>query len=419
VAGAKPPTVSTPPEAQELEALLLWSEGYNRTFWSSKKACAAATGDHDERRGSCGTAQVKFETAFCEYHAEVFDSCDVYATCYGERTSTKAKVEQQVRADEASRKRQYTSAKHIQCFVRVLNSSSNEQGALLRTCTQGFDVDTSMLDIYYPSTPAEEPCDVAPVAEPPCTPDFVSSHYTTKQWYGRASANKCNECPHLANTTIIRGPVNLLPVEFKQRCPHKEGWTYVLDYSDDRKQNDVPDEISMIAAGFANSNAFYIGNDKLGELNIKAAQMCALASSVRLEDGACQWSCIDIPDVEGWDLPPCHKCDGLGSDLKRFIALLSGQALGQEKSLNDLPESAFQGSGSNQFWNGPVYHEKGYRGLRMPHGNDQQQSSWNFEGCGISLWIKSRGFEEVGVFPCGKKFFPYVDTFQVRVKLDG
>jgi len=188
VASAKPPTVSTVPKPEELETLLIWSAGYNGTFWTSKAACEAAISDHEERRRSCGAAQVKFEMAFCEYHSQVFDSCKVYESCYSEGVSTKSQVEQQVRADEAARKAQYTSAKHVQCLVQVLNASSDDQGALLQKCTQNLEVDTSMLDIYYPSTPAEEQCESAPVAEPPCTGGFVSSHYTTKSWHASASA---------------------------------------------------------------------------------------------------------------------------------------------------------------------------------------------------------------------------------------
>lgn len=333
-----------------------------------------------------------------------------------------------VRADEAARKAQYTSAKHIQCFVQVLNASSDDQGALLQKCTQNLEVDTSMLDIYYPSTPAEEQCESAPVAEPPCTGGFVSSHYTTKSWHASASANSCNECPHLTTTTTTptpttttRGVVNLVPAEFTERCPHQEGWTYILDYSDNREQNDVPDEFSAIAAGFANSNAFYIGNDKLGELNIKTAQMCALVSSVRLEDGSCQWSCIDIPDVEGWDLPACDECSGLGNGLKSFIAMLSGQARGRMKALKSIPEASFQGVGSTQTWSCRHYSDRGYHGkLEIPHGDDQGASSWHIWGYGISLWVKQRGFLEVGAYPGCAESWPFdVDTFQVRVKLEG
>jgi len=181
----------------------------------------------------------------------------------------------------------------------------------------------------------------------------------------------------------------------------------------------VPDEFSAIAAGFANSNAFYIGNDKLGELSITTAQMCSLASSVRLEDGSCQWSCIDIPDVEGWDLPACDECSGLGNGLKSFIAMLSGQAQGQAKLLTSIPQASFQGVGSSQTWTCRHY-SSGRGRLVMPEGDDQKGSSWYIDGYGISLWVKQRGFLEVGAYPGCAQSWPFdVDTFQVRVKLEG
>jgi len=214
---------------------------------------------------------------------------------------------------------------------------------------------------------------------------------------------------------------------FQMRCAHERGWTYVLDYSDDRQVDDIPGGRSgsyRISRGFTNRNAYYIGNAKLNALNIKEAQMCFLSSTTKTKTGKCQWSCMTLKNQYWANGKFCRACNpGLtgATPVKKIIAGLSGQMMGIRESgmrytiLQVKPGmlsdgQRFQDDARNIRWScGPgkniVYYGR---------------PGWHINGYGISARFEhGKGAYEIG-WPdnrCGYKTKLDVDTLQIRVKI--
>jgi len=196
---------------------------------------------------------------------------------------------------------------------------------------------------------------------------------------------------------------------FKRRCQHERGWTYVMDYSDRHQTDDIPSNRNTIANGFDNRNAFYIGNRKLNQLNIKQAQICALASRQR-KGGKCNWSCKNVVNSNwggGHLCGPCKKYQR--GNIYRLIAGFSGQMTGGLVVKNIKPYIAkfqwqFRGSGWNcrnhqhiASW-GVGWHKNGWGiSLRGDHGKNSWEVRWYDNTCRL-----------LNKLP--------VDTIQVRVR---
>merc|ERR1719330_511198 len=65
----------------------------------------------------------------------------------------------------------------------------------------------------------------------------------------------------------------------------------------------------------------------LNALNIKAAQVCFLASKTKTKAGKCQWSCISIRN-KNWANGRLPGYTRVNTNVKKIIASYSGQAQG-------------------------------------------------------------------------------------------
>merc|ERR1712137_282238 len=107
--------------------------------------------------------------------------------------------------------------------------------------------------------------------------------------------------------------------DFVQRCPHEEGWTYILDYSDDRSIQDIPNNITSIAGGFETTNAYFRGMSALESIDDDVRlEMCIVSSASN-----CLTRCMMINN--SWDFPcACAKAQHLGTPAKRFLGSMAG-----------------------------------------------------------------------------------------------
>jgi len=123
-------------------------------------------------------------------------------------------------------------------------------------------------------------------------------------------------------TTTTTTPV--LPPGFTGKCSHQSGWTYILDYSDERGKDDIPDTPKDIANGFANKNAFFMGNANLEQLNLMNTmnlEVCFASSSAN-----CIESCEPI-NANSWVANSACSFPSLTDNRKKAIAALSGQCV--------------------------------------------------------------------------------------------
>lgn len=101
----------------------------------------------------------------------------------------------------ASRNVEFSAAKHVQCFLGVLNATASEQAKLLKDCaSSGADTgNTDQFNISFHTAP-ERSCDQSPVASRPCDTQWTTT-YQQKAWYSQAPTLTCKECSHLTTTT--------------------------------------------------------------------------------------------------------------------------------------------------------------------------------------------------------------------------
>ena len=145
--------------------------------------------------------------------------------------------------------------------------------------------------------------------------------------YDRCSARDYRshcERPMDVKTNAADWPSDLPPPVNLNSCArdlYRTGGRVVFSLVDDNSVKDLPSSAAEIAAGFQNSNAFYIGNAELEAINIKSAKMCLERSKAR-GDSECNTNCLDIVDSH-WSSCDAHAIFSSGT--KNVIMAMTGQ----------------------------------------------------------------------------------------------
>merc|ERR1711972_14757 len=176
-----------------IRAIQSWATEYSATFEPAKQKCDNSTLDHEAHRSSCNKLQTAFETGFCDDNSASTNRCTAYETCRGKALEAQSVVHEAVARVEAARKAEFTSARHVQCYLRVLNAEVSEQVDQFNICKNAA-ISTDHLDITYSSAPDAIECDDAGVGQAPCDEEFLSAHYTSKEWYDEAPTETCSSC---------------------------------------------------------------------------------------------------------------------------------------------------------------------------------------------------------------------------------
>lgn len=174
-----------------------WAPVYHAELIEDKVLCDSATTDHRKKKSQCGDDQGRFEDSFCSYREELMSKCGhggSYQNCRTAAISDRNDTHVDVKETERSRQAEYASAKHIQCFLTVLNMTlADDQERQLDFC-KGLDINLALLEINYPDIPDEVVCDVDPVSLFPCVDGWVIEEYTNKSWYALANTKNCTPC---------------------------------------------------------------------------------------------------------------------------------------------------------------------------------------------------------------------------------
>lgn len=270
----------------------------------------------------------------------------------------------------------------------------------------------SELDLVYPDAPSAQDCSTASVSSQPGADAWRAAEYGASPFSDHPDhLQATDECP--------QGSVHV-PEHFLHKCPHEDGWDYILDYGDDRSKDDIPDDGASIAAGFSNENAYYIGNEELAKLDLAEVQLCALASGSN-----CNANCFSLSDgntgnpsswfLEG-NVP--DNCFPGASPLMRNIAVYTGQCVGPHFIFMDTAIekfSMFEGEFSDRGWQCGNYHRF--------YTWDAINSGWHAEGWGLTLSIKHSPRQGAGyefgwystTCAASNGFDP--DVLQIRVKV--
>jgi len=362
-----------------------------------KKTCDPLVKASNEDKTSCDAMQEALETTTCTIATTATKTCGEYVACYNAARQALQEQLPAIKKLEANRRAEWRALMRMECLLKLFADGEAEEKEVDKCKEKTHKTDH--LNLKYGKMPDPEKCE-SPVADP-CGSQYVSEEYAGLP--SDAPAKDCLTCSGLGNTIP-------LPDGFNVRCKHDTEWAYVLDYSDDRSKDDIPNNVGALASGFANSNAFYIGNSAVDDLDIETAQMCVLSSSKRMKNGNCQWSCKTLDDGNFNDGVNCNGCKKLSSGVKKAIAAVSGQSRGGDILKNlDAGIASFQEDMSAISWMCGGYK----RFYSWGHG-------WHAQGWGISFRPDHNpGSYEIGWYSnhCGFRAKMDVDTFQVRVQL--
>lgn len=180
---------------------------------------------------------------------------------------------------------------------------------------------------------------------------------------------------------------SLTPSSFKGECQHDEGWHYVLDYHDRLNVDDIPNEQSTIAAGFAHDHAYFIGNAAVDQMDIDKIQICHLSAS-RSCAGKCSYvynkhSPSEVIGNHKFGELVNNGHNELKTDAAKIIAAWSGQALGT----GAMVEQFGSPRDGDQSWNCNPDGSSATTSIQAGHSGP----GWHVHNWGLTLSIRQQG----------------------------
>jgi len=181
----------------------------NYDTWKEKNdACVDAENAVVLKDTECDTIQGQFETKFCSYRLEMFTTCSEYVGCYANSQAEFEAVMATTGVAQESRKIEWNAIKKINCYVAVLVDDENpDRKAELDKC-QVLDPDVSALTLAEPTVDGQDTCNLSPVAQYPCTADFLTNQYS-----GMIGLLDCQACPALPSHIDIDNGHICAPLE--------------------------------------------------------------------------------------------------------------------------------------------------------------------------------------------------------------
>jgi len=141
--------------------------------------CTAATKAHSSHKAECDRNQAAFENGFCTWRTQLTDRCTAQSQCY---KSSTAVFNEHVAATKTLVKKwkvEFAALKKILCYTEVWlndNNAKTVDAEQLKKC-ESSTIDTSPMDIAFPTAPAKATCSLSSVQNHPGTAGFVTTEY--------------------------------------------------------------------------------------------------------------------------------------------------------------------------------------------------------------------------------------------------
>ena len=209
--------------ANEVAQWHAWAVETNKTLMTGKTDLEKTTSSYERKKGSCNTTQGNLENRFCDYTSGLSEGCTTHSTCLSKRGREKDAVDKDVRVAENARKHQYVSAVHIICYVEVIlldNSTVKKQKMQQCGSLNANASSAAHLDIVYPQAPTPSTCDLAPIASPPCSANWINQRYQAKGWFTKVQNDPCIACP----STDTAAAAEAIPITYEENGDVTSGW---------------------------------------------------------------------------------------------------------------------------------------------------------------------------------------------------
>jgi len=176
----------------------------------------------------CDANQTEFERDYCDYKDKLSDTCDAQDACTLTHGKIRNDTHVDVRANEVARKSDYETGKKVLCYFGVFESNNSHKNSTLAQCN-GLVVNTSLLDIIYPTYTQPHPCN--PLSDGPCASTWTNREYDTQTWFPKVTMKDCEACPTPAPSTAPTPPAPTpAPTPLSENFESgSSGWTSAED----------------------------------------------------------------------------------------------------------------------------------------------------------------------------------------------
>jgi hypothetical protein len=129
-----------------------FQENYQK-FMDEDQHCSASHNLAEDKASQCEADKANLESSYCSLHGARQQICSDYDACFDEKKALFERILLDVQEVEAHTKSSYKS---LSCLGRtVLQEMSSSRPSCNETA-----IDTTYLDVFYPSAPTEESCSV-------------------------------------------------------------------------------------------------------------------------------------------------------------------------------------------------------------------------------------------------------------------
>jgi len=164
--------------------------------------------EHNKTR-TCNSLQESFEASFCIWKETQTSTCEAYEVCFEDALARSLQLASLANITERSSKADYIAAEQVLCKLAVLNASSPADKEEAQAFCNSLVVNTTLLDILYPSLVEKEVC-VVPT-EFPCMASWWEGTYAHAPWYGVVGMLPCSPCPGDTTTTTTTTSTTTTP----------------------------------------------------------------------------------------------------------------------------------------------------------------------------------------------------------------
>lgn len=185
VTGAEFPPIPGTPDIVTLRPILKKYKNLAIVFETKDAACNSSTTVHRDKVEYCDEAQSQFETAFCEYRQALLFADSEYTTCNNDKNSSHSTLVAVLEGKVIGWKAEYKAIKKILCYLDVWlhDGDENTVNTALATSCEDDSIDTSPMDISYPTVPSAKVINVAPVQEYPGSTNWQQDRYSALTTY--------------------------------------------------------------------------------------------------------------------------------------------------------------------------------------------------------------------------------------------
>jgi hypothetical protein len=156
-----------------------WFRDTSKDLTAKNHSCNTSTATHEARQNTCRQDQASFESHFCQYRQDILDLQASSISCYGVTAAAFHDLKKETEDQVLTWKAEYKAMKKIECYLDAWLGDKNLSTVDKSKPSQCEDesIDTSPVDVSYPTIPNEPVIDVSPVQEFPGSDNFVSTHY--------------------------------------------------------------------------------------------------------------------------------------------------------------------------------------------------------------------------------------------------